>query len=164
MAIHSSTLAWRVHRTEETGRLQSIGWQKWDTGEVTERSGIGIQLIYTSLETISGFPGGSGSKVSAWNAGDWVQSLGWDDPLEKEMATHSSTLAQKTPRMEEPGSLQSMGSQRVGHDRATSPHFRDHFCQGGGQILEAQDSVDLGKKKISAFHQHYYFINHHIAY
>ena len=70
MAIHSSTLAWRVHRTEETGRLQSIGWQKWDTGEVTERSGIGIQLIYTSLETISGFPGGSGSKVSAWNAGD----------------------------------------------------------------------------------------------
>ena len=46
----------------------------------------------------------------------WVQSLGWEDPLEKEMATHSSTLAWKIPWMEEPGSLQSTGSQRVGHD------------------------------------------------
>ena len=46
----------------------------------------------------------------------WVQSLDWEDPLEKETATHSSTLAWKTPRMEEPGRLQSMGSQRVGHD------------------------------------------------
>ena len=46
----------------------------------------------------------------------WVQSLGWEDPLEKEMATHSSTLAWKIPWMEEPGRLQSMGLQRVGHD------------------------------------------------
>ena len=46
----------------------------------------------------------------------WVQSLGREDPLEKEMATHSSTLAWKIPRMEEPSRLQSMGSQRVGHD------------------------------------------------
>ena len=45
-----------------------------------------------------------------------VQSLGWKDPLEKEMATHSSTLAWKIPWTEEPGRLQSMGSQRVGHD------------------------------------------------
>ena len=45
-----------------------------------------------------------------------VQSLGQEDPLEKEMATHSSTLAWKIPWMEEPGRLQSMGSQRVGHD------------------------------------------------
>ena len=49
-----------------------------------------------------------------------VQSLGWEDPLEKEMATHSSTLAWRIPWMEEPGRLQSTGSQRVGHDRATS--------------------------------------------
>ena len=48
----------------------------------------------------------------------WVQSLGWDDSLEKEMATHSSILAWKIPWTEEPGRLQSMGSQRVGHDRA----------------------------------------------
>ena len=46
----------------------------------------------------------------------WVRSLGWEDPLEKEMATHSNILAQKIPWMEEPGGLQSIGSQRVGHD------------------------------------------------
>ena len=45
-----------------------------------------------------------------------VQSLGWEDPLEKGMATDSSILAWKTPWTEEPGGLQSMGSQRVGHD------------------------------------------------
>ena len=45
-----------------------------------------------------------------------VQPLGWEDLLEKEMATHSSILAWKIPWMEEPDSLQSMGSQRVGHD------------------------------------------------
>ena len=45
-----------------------------------------------------------------------VQSLGWEDPLEKEMATHSSTLAWKISRTEECCRLQSMGSQRVGHD------------------------------------------------
>ena len=53
----------------------------------------------------------------------WVQSLGQEDPLEKEMATHSSTLAWKIPWTEEPGRLQSMGSQRVGHDGATSLSF-----------------------------------------
>ena len=46
----------------------------------------------------------------------WVQSLGWEDPLEKEMATHSSTLAWKIPWTEELGRLQSTGSQRVGHN------------------------------------------------
>ena len=46
----------------------------------------------------------------------WVRSLGQEDPLEKEMATHSSTLAWKIPWTEEHGRLQSMGSQRVGHD------------------------------------------------
>ena len=46
----------------------------------------------------------------------WVRSLGREDPLEKEMATHSSILAWRIPWTEEPGGLQSMGSQRVGHD------------------------------------------------
>ena len=45
-----------------------------------------------------------------------VHSLGQEDPPEKEMATHSSTLAWKIPWTEEPGRLQSMGSQKVGHD------------------------------------------------
>ena len=48
-----------------------------------------------------------------WEA--WVQSLDWEDSLEKEMATHSSTLAWKIQWTEEPGRLQSMGLQRVGH-------------------------------------------------
>ena len=46
----------------------------------------------------------------------WVQFLGWEDALEKEMATHSGVLAWKIPWTEEPGGLQSTGSQRVGHD------------------------------------------------
>ena len=49
-----------------------------------------------------------------------VQSLGQENPLEKEMVTHSSILAWRIPWMEKPGRLQSMGSQRVRHDRATS--------------------------------------------
>ena len=59
-----------------------------------------------------------------------VQSLGREDPLEKEMATHSSTLAWKIPWIEKPCRLQSMGSQRVGHDWATSLHFTS-FTFGG---------------------------------
>ena len=46
----------------------------------------------------------------------WVRALGWEDPLEKEMATHSRTIAWKIPWTEEPGRLRSTGSQRVGHD------------------------------------------------
>ena len=46
----------------------------------------------------------------------WVRSLGQEDPLEEGMATHSSILAWEIPQTEEPGGLQSMGSQRVGHD------------------------------------------------
>ena len=53
----------------------------------------------------------------------WVWSLGWEDPLEKEMATHSSILAWRIPWTEEPGGLHSMESQRVGHNWATSLHF-----------------------------------------
>jgi len=45
-----------------------------------------------------------------------VRALGWEDPLEKEMAIHSRTIAWKIPWTEEPGRLQSLGSQRVGHD------------------------------------------------
>ena len=56
----------------------------------------------------------------------WVRSLGQEDPLEKEMATYSSTLVWKIPWVEEPGKLQSVGLQRVRHDSATSLHFRKH--------------------------------------
>ena len=53
----------------------------------------------------------------------WVQSLGWEDPLEKKMAPHSSTLVWRIPWMEEHGRLQSTGSLRVRHDWATSLHL-----------------------------------------
>ena len=62
------------------------------------------------------FPGGLDSEESACNAGDQVQSLGQKDPLEKEMATHSSILAWIIPWREEPSGLQSLGLQRVSHD------------------------------------------------
>ena len=61
-----------------------------------------------------------------------VRSLGREDPLVKEMATHSSTLAWRIPWREEPGGLQSMGSQRVGHDWATSLF---HFHQAMTYII-----------------------------
>ena len=55
----------------------------------------------------------------------WVQSLGREDPLEEEMATHSSILAWETPQTEEPGGLQSMWSQRVRHNWVTE-HTHAH--------------------------------------
>ena len=65
------------------------------------------------------FPGGVNGKEpnSQYRRHEmWVQSLGWDDPLEEGMATHSHILAWRTPWTEEPGGLRSVGSQRVGHD------------------------------------------------
>ena len=59
-----------------------------------------------------GFPGGSVVKNLSAGAGD----AGWEDPLEKKMATHYSILAWKIPWVDEPGRLQTMGSQRVAHD------------------------------------------------
>ena len=65
------------------------------------------------------FPDGSAVKNFPAMHETWVPSLGWEDPLEKEMATHSSILVWKMPCTEEPGRLQSMGSERVGHDLGT---------------------------------------------
>ena len=55
----------------------------------------------------------------------WVQSLGGKDPLEKELATHSSVLAWEIPQTEEPGGLQSMGSRRIRHGLATKQQEAD---------------------------------------
>ena len=63
-----------------------------------------------------GFPSGSEAKHLPAMQETCVRSLGWEDPLEKKMATHSSTLAWKIPWMEEAGGPQSMGLQRVTHD------------------------------------------------
>ena len=63
-----------------------------------------------------GFPSCADSKVSTCNARDLGLTLGWKDHLEKEITTHSSILSWRIPWTEEPGGLQSMGSQRVGHN------------------------------------------------
>ena len=73
----------------------------------------------------------------------WIQSLGWEDPLEEGMATHSSILAWRIPWMEQPGGLQSMGSQRVGQDWAQHSHHSTkrvisncgrYYCRKGGPL------------------------------
>ena len=66
-----------------------------------------IRRFFLVAQTVTNLP--------AWQE-TWVQSLGGEDPLEKGMATHSSILAWRIPWAEEAGGLQSMGSQRVGHD------------------------------------------------
>ena len=63
-----------------------------------------------------GFPGGSDGKESAYKVRDRVQSLDWEDSLEKGMGTHSNILAGRIPWREEPGRPQSMSSQRVRHN------------------------------------------------
>ena len=63
-----------------------------------------------------GFPGISLEKNPPAKQETRVQTLGREDPLEKEMATHSSILAKEIPQTEEPGGLQSIGSQKVGHN------------------------------------------------
>ena len=57
----------------------------------------------------------------------WVRSLGQEDPLEKEMAPHSSILARRIPRTEGPGGLESIGLQGVGHDWATNKKSQTNF-------------------------------------
>ena len=74
-------------------------------------------LLFAKNHVIKrGFPGGSDDKESAYNAGDLGLIPGQKDPLEKGMATHSSILAWAIPWTEEPGRLQSKGSQRGGHN------------------------------------------------
>ena len=72
-----------------------------------------------------GFPSGSVVKNSCAMQDTWVQSLGREDPLEKEMATHSSIFGWEIPRTEEPGRLQSMWLQTVWHNLATKQQ-QDH--------------------------------------
>ena len=73
-----------------------------------------------------GFPGGSVVKNLPASAGDWGSVLGQEDILEKEMATHFSILVWEIPWTEKPGGLQSMGSQRIGHDSETKQYIDLH--------------------------------------
>ena len=78
-----------------------------------KKKGVFWDKVLILSRRVLDFPGGSDGKESACHSGTWVRSLGWEDFLEKGMATHSGTLAWKIPWAEEPGRLQSMGSRRV---------------------------------------------------
>ena len=86
------------------------------------------------------FSGGLVVKNSPTNAGEEVRSLGWEDPLEKEMANHSRTLAWKTPWTEEPGGLQSMRSQSRTRLR-DSTSLSVSGCLGCFQVLAVTDKA-----------------------
>ena len=82
----------------------SLGWEDPLERGKAAHSSIQISLVAQMVKHLP----------TMWDT--WVPSLGWEDLLEKEMATYSTVLAWKIPWMEEPGRLQSMGSQRVGND------------------------------------------------
>ena len=85
-----------------------------------------------------GLPQWLSSEESDCQAETQVGSLGREDPLEKEMATHSSILAREIPRTEEPGRLQSIGSQTVGGHQATKQH----------ETMETTLGIDLSSKPL----------------
>ena len=137
MATHSSILAWKIPWTEESGRLQSMGLQRfrhnWANGQTHTHTHTHThfkdhcflerlyQLFVLSLvaQRLKRPPAMRETRV-------WF--LDREDPLEKEMATHSSILTWRIPWMEEPGGLQSTGSQRFGHDWATSLSLSLSLC------------------------------------
>ena len=106
MATHSSVLAWRIPGTGEPDGLPSMGSHR-------------VRHNWSDLAAAASLVAQSVKNLPAVQE-TRVQSVGWEDPLEKATAIHSSILAWKISWTEEPGGLQSMGSQRVGHDWATN--------------------------------------------
>ena len=105
MAPHFSIPAWRIPWAEGAWRTVVHGVTECDTTERLTLSLTGIaSLVAQRLKRLPAM------------RETWVQSLGREDPMEKEVATHSSILAWRIPWTEEPGGLQSTGSQSVGHD------------------------------------------------
>ena len=102
--------------------------------------GYSVTVCWNSVGSTHylGFPSGSAvenlpAMQETWEI--WVCFLGWEDPLEEEMTTHSSILAWRIPWIEEPGGLQSMGLQRVGHDWAHSTSLPSWKLQSNGEEL-----------------------------
>ena len=113
----------RYTNIELLGRISSVGKESacnaGDLGLIpglgrSPGEGIGYPLQYSWASLVAQLVK---NLPAMWET--WVRSLGWEDPLEKEMAIHSSILAWRIPWTEEPGGLQSMGLQRVGHDWTT---------------------------------------------
>ena len=99
-------IAWTV--AYQAPLSMEFSWQEYGDGlpfpSPADLLDLGIEPISPALQ------------ADALTPGTWVRSLGREDPLEKEMVTHSSILAWRIPWMEKPGRLQSMGSQRVRHN------------------------------------------------
>ena len=89
----------------------------------------------------NGLPGGSDIKNLPAMRETWVPSLGWEDPLEEGMATHSSILAWRIPWTEEPGRLQFMGWQRVGHDYEVNEGQHWDLTSFSGKLFKDHSSV-----------------------
>ena len=134
----------QLNRRKEVSGITRInhrvtkGWKIWE--KVTLKTMRRLSYMWASLvaQMVKHLPAMQETRV---------QSLGQEDPLEKEMATYSSTLAWKIPWMAEPGGLQSMGSQRAGHDWVTSLHFIIHVGEGNGNPLQyscPENSMDWG--------------------
>ena len=132
-------LQWSLLKNPKGGGSESfqVGehmhiWGEWHTWRAWELQGpfpvcCSMHLFHPADPELDpfiinrwGFPGGSPGKEPACQRRTWkrprVRSLGWEDSLEKELATHSSILAWKIPWPEEPGRPQSMGLWRVGHN------------------------------------------------
>ena len=108
MSTHSGILAWEILWTEEPGELQSGPSHKsWTRLKRLSTQNAHIKWTEVVTQLVKNQPAMQETQV---------QSLVWEDPLEKEMATHSSILAWKISWTEESGGLQSMGSQRVRHN------------------------------------------------
>ena len=114
----ASVLAMNIHGWFPLRLTRLISLQSKRLSRVFSSTTIQKHQFFGSQICLA-FLGGSEGKESACNAGDLVRSLGWEDLVEKGMATHSSILVWRTPWTGEPGKLQSMGLQRVRHDWVT---------------------------------------------
>ena len=139
MATHSNILAWRIPWTVQPGRLQSMGLQRVGHNWVTSLS-LWASRVAQRLKRLPPM------------RETWARSLGWEDLLEKEMVTHSSILAWRVPWTEEPGRLQSTGSQKVGHNWATSLQSLWRCLRSSGLhimlrgLIECQVTIRQGRE------------------
>ena len=152
MAIHSSVLAWRIPWTGEPVGLLSMGMHRvrhdWsDLAAAAIRDGVYYMfgISFTSTLIYLAFLVAQMVKhlAAMWQTQVWF--LGWEDPVEKEMATHLCTLVWKIPWTKKPGRLQSLGSQRVRYNWVTSLNILEIFVLFffGRGILFLFYTVDL---------------------
>ena len=109
----------KLYEHASLGNMVLFKWHrgpKWDSGRAPACSLGNLLKIENCMGRRGCFSSGSTAKNPLAMQETWVQSLGWEDPPEEDLATHSSVLAWRIPWTEEPGGLQYMRSQRIGHD------------------------------------------------